>query len=120
MINDFRHRMGMFFHLVGLTLMVIFVGSMLSKATNVTYLFLAFAAFSIGFMLRRNKPVQDSGRFAFVRRAGQRNHARREDKLKKILRGKPARAGAGLWKARHERGRAQQDREEGIDNNQLE
>lgn len=115
-----RHRIGTFCHMVGLTLMVIFVASILSKGTNVTYLFLAFAAFSIGFMLRRNKPVQDSGRFAFVRRAGQHSQARHEGKLKKILRRKPARTGAGFWKSRHERKRAYQDYEEGTDNNQLE
>ena len=115
-----RHRIGSFFHLVGLTLMVIFVASILSKGTNATYLFLSFAAFFIGFMLRRNKPVQDSGRFTFVRRAGQRSHERREGKLTKIPRGRPARAGRGLGKARYERERASQEREEGTEENQQE
>ena len=117
---EIRHRIGTFFHLVGLTLMLIFFASILSKGTNMSYLFLSFVAFFIGFILRRNKPVQDSGRFSYIRKAGQHSHERRAGKMNKIPRGKPARSGRGIGKTRHEREPAIQESEEGTVENQQE
>ena len=115
-----RHRIGTFCHMVGLTLMVIFIASILSKGTNATYLFLSFAAFFIGIILRRNKPVQDSGRFAFVRRAGQRGQERRGGGWNKKPTGKPVTGGAGFGKSRRDGKCAGQDIQEETDNSQQE
>lgn len=115
-----RFRLGTFFHLVGLTLMLIFVGSILSKATNVTYFFLSFAALSIGFILRRNKPAKESERFSWVRKAGQRSHEHREAKLNKKTRGKPVKSGGLFGKSRQGGERAGQGSEEESEENQQE
>ena len=117
---EIRHRIGTFFYMVGLTLMVIYIASILSKGTNTSFLFLSFAAFFIGFILRRNKSVQDSGRFSYIRKAGQRSNERRAGKMNKIRHGKPARAGRGLGKARGKRESASQESEEGTEENQQE
>jgi hypothetical protein len=85
------HRVGTFFILVGLALMVMFVGSIMSKETNVLYLFLALVALFIAFMLQRNKPVKDSGRFAAFRRASERSRQRRDDRMNnRYKRGNPS------------------------------
>ena len=73
------HRLGTFFILVGLAAMVLFVGSAMSKDTNPRYLLLAIVALSVGFLVQRNKPTNDSGRFGAVRRANARRRQRRED-----------------------------------------
>jgi len=75
------HRLGTFFILVGLALMVMFVGTIMSKEINVVYLFLSLAALLIAFLLRRNKPVNESGRFRIVRQANQRSRQRRDDRM---------------------------------------
>jgi hypothetical protein len=82
-MEDLIARVGTFFILVGLALMIIFVGSILSKDTHGIYLFLSFAAFLMGFLFRRNKPVNDSGRFRTIRRAGNRSRQRREERMNK-------------------------------------
>jgi hypothetical protein len=74
-------RLGKFLILVGLTLLVIFVGSILSKVTNVTFLLLSFIALLAGFLLRRNKEVKDSGRFSMIHRARERSRQRREERM---------------------------------------
>jgi hypothetical protein len=75
------HRLGTFFILVGLALMVMFVGTIMSREINVIYLFLSLAALFIAFLLRRNKPVNESGRFRIVRQANQRSRQRRDDRM---------------------------------------
>jgi hypothetical protein len=77
------HRMGTFFILAGLALLVLFVGSILGKGTNAVILLLSLAAFFVGFMLRRNKPVKDSGRFGTIRRIRERSRQRSEDESDK-------------------------------------
>jgi hypothetical protein len=77
------HRVGTFFILVGLALMVMFIGSIMSKETNAIYFFLSFVSIFIGYLFRRNKPVNESGRFAALRRANERNRQRREEKMNK-------------------------------------
>jgi hypothetical protein len=76
-----RHRIGTFLILVGLTLLVIFLGSVMSKQINVTFLILSMVALLSGYQLRRNRPVNDSGRFSVVRRMQARSQQRREDRL---------------------------------------
>jgi hypothetical protein len=75
------HRIGSFFILVGLALFVIFIGSIMGKDTNLIYLVLCLAAWFVAFLLRRNKPAQDSGRFRMIRRAGERSRQRREERM---------------------------------------
>ena len=76
-------RVGSFFILVGLALLIIFVGSILSKDTHGIYLFLSFLSFIVGYLFRRNKPDNDSGRFGTIRRAGERSRQRREESMNK-------------------------------------
>ena len=77
------HRLGTFFILIGLTLLVMFVGSIISKDISVVYLFLSFASLFIAFLFRRNKPVNDSGRFGAIRRARERSRQHREERMHK-------------------------------------
>jgi hypothetical protein len=73
------HRIGNFFILIGLALLVLFIGSILGKETNITYLILSLAVLYVGYLLRRNKPVNDSGRFRTIRSIGERSRKKRED-----------------------------------------
>ena len=73
------HRIGTFFILVGLALLVMFTGSVLSKDIHGTYLLLALGAFFMGYLFRRNKPVNDSGRFGTLRRVVRRSRKRDEE-----------------------------------------
>jgi hypothetical protein len=77
-----RNRFGTFFLLVGLVLMLLFVLSVMSKAMNTTFLFLAFACLSLSFVFRPRKERQDSGRFGAVKRLNQKNRERKESKHK--------------------------------------
>jgi hypothetical protein len=72
-------RIGTFFIIVGLALLVMFVGSIMSKEIHGIYLFLSFSAFVVGFLLRRNRPVSDSGRFGAIRRLSERSRHHREE-----------------------------------------
>jgi hypothetical protein len=74
-------RIGTFFIVIGLVLLVMFVGSIMGKEIHGIYLFLSFAAFVVGFLFRRNRPVSDSGRFGSIRRASERSRLRREERL---------------------------------------
>lgn len=73
------HRIGNFFILVGLALLVLFIGSILGKEANITFLILALAVLYVGYLLRRNKPINDSGRFRTIRSIGERNRKKREE-----------------------------------------
>jgi hypothetical protein len=75
------HRLGTFFLLIGLALLVLFVGSIMSKDSNVNYLLLSLATLFVGFLLQRNKPVKDSGRFGTIRRARERSRQHREERM---------------------------------------
>ncbi|MGB8213119.1 MAG: hypothetical protein WCE68_06125 [Anaerolineales bacterium] len=78
------HRLGTFFILVGIAFLVLFIGSILSAATYIAFLPIAFVALLAGFLLRRNRPVNnDSGRFGAVRRAQARSRQRREERNNK-------------------------------------
>ena len=77
------HRLGTFFLLVGLALLILFVASAMSKDTNGVYLPLSIIALGVGFLLRRNKPVNESGRFRILHQARERSRKRQEEKEKK-------------------------------------
>ena len=75
-----KPRMGTFFILAGLALMILFVVSILTGDTSPIYLFFSFVALLLGFLLRRTKPVIESGRFGVFRNAKARKLQKREDK----------------------------------------
>jgi hypothetical protein len=80
---DTRPRLGTFFILMGLGLLVMFIISVMGKEINVLYLILALAAFFLGFLLNRNRPVNDSGRFGAIRKASTQSRQRREERMSK-------------------------------------
>jgi hypothetical protein len=73
-------RIGSFLILLGLALLVVFIGSFLAKEINGNYLLLSLATLFIGFLFRRNRPVNDSGRFGTIRRARERSRQSREER----------------------------------------
>ena len=77
------HRLGTFFILVGLVSLVLFVGSFISKDIKTTFLLIAIVALLVGFLMQRNKPTSDSGRFSAIRRASTASRQRREEKMNK-------------------------------------
>jgi hypothetical protein len=80
---EFRFRTGTFFLIVGLTLLVIFIGSVLGKDMNIIFLLISMTALLAAYQLRRNKQVNDSGRFRLIRREKDRKRLRRGEKRKK-------------------------------------
>jgi hypothetical protein len=76
-------RVGTFFILVGLALLVLFVGSAMSRDINVIYLLLSIVALLLGYHFRRSNQPSDSGRFGSIRRASERNRQRREERMNK-------------------------------------
>ena len=83
MTNNLMPRLGTFFILIGLALLILFVGSVLSKEANGLYLLISMASILIGLLLRRTRQANDSGRFRTIRQARARGLQRREDKMKK-------------------------------------
>jgi hypothetical protein len=75
-------RLGTFFILVGLVLLVLFLGSVLSQDAKTNYLLLALVTLFVGFLLGRNKENKDSGRFSSLRRASAASRQRREEQMK--------------------------------------
>jgi hypothetical protein len=84
-----QYRLGTFFILVGLVLLALFVGSFLSNDVKTTYLLISFVALLAGFLLRRNRPSIDSGRFSSIRRASAASHQRREEKMNQKSKNNP-------------------------------
>ena len=76
-----RYRLGTFFILVGLVLLILFAGSYISNDIKVSYLLLSILALLAGSLLQRNKPASDSGRFNAIRRASAASRQRREEKM---------------------------------------
>jgi hypothetical protein len=76
-----RYRLGTFFILVGLVLLILFAGSYISNDIKVSYLLLSILALLAGSILQRNKPASDSGRFSAIRRASAASRQRREEKM---------------------------------------
>jgi len=74
-------RIGTFLILVGLALLIVFIGSIMGKDTNGIYLLLSFATIFLGFMLRRNRTIRESGRFGAIRRASEHSRQRREERM---------------------------------------
>jgi len=76
-------RIGTFLILMGLGLLILFVGSVSSKDSHYGYLFLSAATLFLGFVFRRSAPRPEPTRFAAIRRVSQRSRQRREEKRTK-------------------------------------
>lgn len=76
------NRLGTFLILVGLVMLVLYVGSVLSKDGKTNYLLISIVTLFSGFLLQRNKPTNDSGRFSAIRRASAISRQRREERMK--------------------------------------
>jgi len=79
---EHRPRIGTFFLLVGLVLLILFLGSVMNKDVNVVFLVLSIAALLVAYVFRRRTP-QDSGRFGTIRRVSEHSHQRREERQQK-------------------------------------
>ena len=76
-------RLGTFLILVGLALLILFIGSYMSKDINLNFLGGSAVALVLGFLLQKNREPTDSGRFRTVRKASERGRQRRADKKNK-------------------------------------
>ncbi len=69
MVNEFLIRMGSFFTIIGIGLMVLFAITYFGNAPDFKYFFLGLISIFVGWRLSRRKaPPAPSGRFATIRR----------------------------------------------------
>jgi len=78
---EILRRLGTFFLLIGLVLLVLYVGSVLSKEAKTNYLLAGLVTCVIGLLLQGKKQPTDSGRFSSIRRASAASRQRREEKM---------------------------------------
>ena len=78
--NNIAPRVGTFFILIGLGLLILFVGSALGKDSRYSYLLLSAAALFLGFLFHRAAPRPEPTRFSGIRKASQRSRQRREER----------------------------------------
>jgi hypothetical protein len=78
-----RPRIGTFFLLVGLVLLILFLGSVMSKDVNVVFLVLSMVALLVAYVFRRRMPQDSGGRFGTIRRVSEHSRQRREEKQQK-------------------------------------
>ncbi len=93
------YRIGAFFILVGLALLLLFFLSIFAGYFHGTYLLLSIISLVVGFMLRRDKPVKESGRFSTFKRFSDYNRRRRQDEYtrrrnRRMSRGRPGQRSA--------------------------
>jgi hypothetical protein len=72
-------RIGTFFLLVGLVLLILFLGTVLSKHVNINLLGASLVVFLFAHLFRR-RISQDSGRFRTIRRVSENSRKRREER----------------------------------------
>jgi len=69
MLREFLARMGTFFVLIGIGILILFIASDNAGAANFDYLFWALISIVLGFFLRgRREPAAPSGRFSSLRK----------------------------------------------------
>lgn len=87
-MKDFLARIGTFFFLMGIALLLLFIASDIDRArggepTNYTYLCLAVTLFTVGFLFRRTAaPPQAADRFRYIRKIKERREAAKKEKAK--------------------------------------
>jgi flagellar biosynthesis component FlhA len=80
MVNEFLIRIGTFFTLIGVGLIILFAATYLGNAPDFKYFFLGLISMFIGWRLSKRKaPPPPSGRFATVRKMQERSKKRQEE-----------------------------------------
>jgi uncharacterized protein YacL len=79
---EHRPRIGTFFLLVGLVLLILFLGSVMNKDFNILFLVLSITALFVAYVFRRRTP-HDSRRFGMIRRVSEHSRQRREERQQK-------------------------------------
>jgi len=80
----FTPRIGTFLILVGIGLLLVFIGSSLAGSPHYGYLLISLGLFALGFLLRRRaKPRPRSGRFRAVRGIYDKSKERQEKKKRR-------------------------------------
>ncbi len=83
MVNEFLIRLGTFFTLIGICLIILFMATYLGNAPDFKYFFLGLISMFIGWRLsKRKEPPPPSGRFAYVRKMRE-NSKKHQDEGKK-------------------------------------
>jgi len=81
MVNEFLIRMGSFFTVIGIGLMILFSITYFGNAPDFKYFFLGLLSIFVGWRLSRRKaPPPPSGRFATIRRMRENSKKRQEGK----------------------------------------
>jgi hypothetical protein len=79
MKHDLLPRLGSFFILIGLILVILFIGSIMGEESNFLYLLLGGGAIYIGYRLRRTAAPPEPARFASIRKIQNTRQKRREE-----------------------------------------
>jgi len=79
MENNLLPRIGTFFIVIGLGLLVLFIGSIFSGGMQLSFFLLSTVAFFMGTVLRRRAVHPPSGRFGGINRIRGRNRKNPED-----------------------------------------
>jgi len=69
MEDDIKPKVGSFFLIIGVSLIIFFVMTDLGKEINYNYLFFGLGAIGLGFFMRRGaEPPPPSGRFSWIKK----------------------------------------------------
>ena len=80
MVNEFLIRLGTFFTLIGICLIILFAATYLGNAPDFLYFFLGLISIVIGWRLsKRKEPPPPSGRFAYVRKMRENSKKHKEE-----------------------------------------
>jgi flagellar biosynthesis component FlhA len=80
MVNEFLIRIGAFFTLIGIGLIILFVATYLGNAPDFKYFFLGLISMFIGWRLSKRKaPPPPSGRFAYIRKMRENSKKHQEE-----------------------------------------
>ncbi len=85
MEGGFAPRIGTFLILIGLGLLVIFIGSAFTSNLNIGYFVLSAIAFGLGAYLRRGSSRRESGRFNSIRKIREQSRIKKEERGSKDL-----------------------------------
>ncbi|HVM72600.1 MAG TPA: hypothetical protein VMT91_12640 [Anaerolineales bacterium] len=78
-----HNRLGTFFVLIGLVLLILYFGSVITRDSRPGYLLVAIVLLFAGILLQQYKrTTNDSGRFSAIRRASAMSRQRREEQRK--------------------------------------